>query len=143
MTCCKGQGVVLLQNPYKGGWLMVRYGVFQMSNNGYIASASWVLASILDLVLPSFRAVSPATELPTARAAPSGSVASSLTASSASLGRLRAAFWFQSWVALQLGHVQIGFLPKSLFTSSQAEHVLLLGYRRLAATTWVPYHRAL
>ena len=35
--------------------------VFQMSKNGYMASASWVLTSVLGLVLPSSGAVSPAT----------------------------------------------------------------------------------
>ena len=36
--------------------------VLQMSNNGYIASASWVITSVLGLVLPSLGAVSPAVE---------------------------------------------------------------------------------
>ena len=36
--------------------------VFQMSNNGYIASVSWVLAPVLGLVPPSSGAVSPSVE---------------------------------------------------------------------------------
>ena len=67
-----------------------------MSNNGYIASASWVLASVLGLVLPSSGAVSPAVELPLARASPSGSITFSPTESSASFSRLRAAFSLRS-----------------------------------------------
>ena len=80
-----------------GEWLSEKtLRVFQMSNNGYIASVSWVLASVLGLVLPSSGAVSPMVESPSARAAPSGSITFSPTASSASFSRLRAAFSLRS-----------------------------------------------
>ena len=52
-----------------------------MSNNGYMASVSWVLTSGLGLVLHSSGAVSPATVSLLASAAPSRSVTSSPTAS--------------------------------------------------------------
>ena len=46
-------------------------GVLQMSNNGYLSNLGWVLATVLDLVLPSSGAVSPTVEWPSARASPS------------------------------------------------------------------------
>ena len=82
-----------------------------MSNNGYSANLGWRGAVVIGLVLPSSGAVSPAMESPPASASPSGSVTSSPTASSASLSRLRAAFWFRLCWALQLGQPNLAHGP--------------------------------